>query len=230
MLGQVELIDRIEAAVRRVGSLLRRVGGPNATRENYPAQILATAAQSLYLIETACDDLRNNRPLEAFLMVETGRQSAALRTDAADFANRLADMYVNWAKKRRMQHHILVSKREKSADGFMFVLAVGGFGAHTLLESETGLHVFERPGQGSDKTARVNARVTVVPQPDEPANPSADARRKQAREAFAGFEFPSRKVVRRYREAPSPLVRDAVRSWRTGRCDRVFDGDFDLFE
>ena len=38
------------------------------------------------------------------------------------------------------------------------------------------------------------------------------------------------KVVRRYRETPSPLVRDAVRGWRTGRCDRVFDGDFDLFE
>jgi ATP-dependent Clp protease ATP-binding subunit ClpC len=35
-------------------------------------------------------------------------------------------------------------------------------------------------------------------------------------------------VVRRYREAPSPLVRDA-RGWRTGRLDRVLAGDFDLF-
>jgi ATP-dependent Clp protease ATP-binding subunit ClpC len=35
--------------------------------------------------------------------------------------------------------------------------------------------------------------------------------------------------VRRYREHPAPLVRDAVRGWRTGRAERVFGGDFDLF-
>jgi ATP-dependent Clp protease ATP-binding subunit ClpC len=36
-------------------------------------------------------------------------------------------------------------------------------------------------------------------------------------------------VVRRYRPEPAPLVRDAVRGYRTGRLDRVLDGDFDLF-
>jgi ATP-dependent Clp protease ATP-binding subunit ClpC len=34
--------------------------------------------------------------------------------------------------------------------------------------------------------------------------------------------------VRRYREWPSPLVRDGVRGWRTGRLDHVLGGDFDL--
>ncbi len=29
-------------------------------------------------------------------------------------------------------------------------------------------------------------------------------------------------------EAPSPLVRDTATGWRTGRLDRVLDGDFDL--
>lgn len=230
ILGQAELIDRIEAATRRVGSLLRRVGGPRSKRENYPAKIITTAAQSLYLIEIACGDLRGDRPLEAFLKVETGRQSAATREAAVAFANRLAEMYLSWAKRRRMQFNILVSKRDDKPDGFMFVLAVGGFGAHTLLAGETGLHVFERPGKGSDKTSRVSARVSVVPQPAEPVNASVEARRRQAHDAFAGVEFPDRKVVRRYREEPSPLVRDAIRNWRTGRCDRVFDGDFDLFE
>jgi hypothetical protein len=37
-------------------------------------------------------------------------------------------------------------------------------------------------------------------------------------------------VVRRYRERPSPLVRDAVRGWRTGYIERVLDGNFDLIE
>jgi hypothetical protein len=35
-------------------------------------------------------------------------------------------------------------------------------------------------------------------------------------------------VVRRYRRAPSPLVRDSVRGWRTGRIDLVLDGNFDV--
>jgi ATP-dependent Clp protease ATP-binding subunit ClpC len=35
-------------------------------------------------------------------------------------------------------------------------------------------------------------------------------------------------VVRRYRTEPSPLVRDTVREWRTGRLDRVLAGQFDV--
>jgi ATP-dependent Clp protease ATP-binding subunit ClpC len=36
-------------------------------------------------------------------------------------------------------------------------------------------------------------------------------------------------IVRRYREEPSPLVRDSGKGWRTGRFDLVVNGDFDLF-
>lgn len=36
-------------------------------------------------------------------------------------------------------------------------------------------------------------------------------------------------IVRRYRERPSPLVRDTIGGWRTGRIDRVLIGDFGLF-
>lgn len=35
-------------------------------------------------------------------------------------------------------------------------------------------------------------------------------------------------ALRRYREEPSPLVRDGVRQWRTGRLDLVLAGNFDL--
>ena len=34
-------------------------------------------------------------------------------------------------------------------------------------------------------------------------------------------------MVRSYRELPDPLVKDRSRGWRTGRLDRVLDGDFD---
>ena len=43
-------------------------------------------------------------------------------------------------------------------------------------------------------------------------------------------EAPGSTIVRRYRERPTPLVRDAVRGWRTGRLDFVLAGGFDLVE
>ena len=50
----------------------------------------------------------------------------------------------------------------------------------------------------------------------------------RARSAFADAALPAQ-VVRRYRDGPAPLVRDAVRNYRTGRYDRVLQGDFDVF-
>jgi hypothetical protein len=35
-------------------------------------------------------------------------------------------------------------------------------------------------------------------------------------------------VVRRYRSGPSPLVRNADGSWRSGKFDAVLRGNFDL--
>jgi ATP-dependent Clp protease ATP-binding subunit ClpC len=35
-------------------------------------------------------------------------------------------------------------------------------------------------------------------------------------------------IVRRYRGAPGPMVRDMVQGWRSGRLDAVLSGDFDL--
>ena len=69
--------------------------------------------------------------------------------------------------------------------------------------------------------------VQVVARPLEPADGAAELR-AQATAALSGTPV-STTVVRRYREQPSPLVRDSVRNWRTGRVDRVLAGDFDLF-
>jgi ATP-dependent Clp protease ATP-binding subunit ClpC len=48
-----------------------------------------------------------------------------------------------------------------------------------------------------------------------------------ARTALDALPAPTT-IVRRYRGEPSPLVRDSVRDWRTGRLDRVLLGDFDI--
>ena len=46
---------------------------------------------------------------------------------------------------------------------------------------------------------------------------------------LASLVRPQPQIVRRYRERPSPLVRDTIGGWRTGRIDRVLIGDFGLF-
>ena len=51
---------------------------------------------------------------------------------------------------------------------------------------------------------------------------------KMADEAFDAAAPVQPAVVRRYQVSASPLVRDKVRHWRSGRLDLVLDGQFDL--
>ena len=90
------------------------------------------------------------------------------------------------------------------------LLAVSGFGAWRIVRGETGVHLFELPAGGSGRTFnRVNAEVVVAAQPDEPRERDAAARRAQAERAIEAVS-PAPSVIRRYREEPSPLVRDTT--------------------
>ena len=103
------------------------------------------------------------------------------------------------------------------------VLDVSGIGAYQILAPEAGLHVLESP-VGERTFDRIVVQVAVAPRPA--AGPEADPV-EQAGRVLAELP-PAGTIVRRYRTKPSPLVRDAVRRWRTGRLDRVFAGDFDV--
>src|SRR5690606_15071131 len=141
-------------------------------------------------------------------------------------AGRVAARYRAWAEKRRMELEVL-DDRLTGGDDPRCVLACAGFGAWTLLSPESGLHVLV--GQDARRnTLRHRVRVTVAPCPNEPAPEDPAARLKGALQACRAVEGDPTRVVRRYSDEPSPLVRDAVRGWRTGRVDRVFAGDFDL--
>ncbi|MGB8511104.1 MAG: AAA family ATPase [Pyrinomonadaceae bacterium] len=117
-----------------------------------------------------------------------------------------------------------------SPSSYRALLAVSGFGAYSILQREAGLHILETP-QDEKSFNRARVQVRVVAQPDEPpTGHGQEALRRQAEDALAFDEQkgvpPS--IVRRYREEPSPLVRDSVRGWRTGKLERVLGGDFDL--
>jgi len=128
-------------------------------------------------------------------------------------------MYCHWAERRR----VVFSEIKDGAGRASPILHFTGFGAFRTLHAEAGLHVFDE--QVGDTARRLVARVTVA------AGPEQDV--LQAGHFTCATELllavPAKPtIVRRYREVPAPMVRDATRGWRTGRLDKVLDGDFDL--
>ncbi len=241
VLGRIEYMDRIESGLRTAESLAERLVGGARKRDRWPAEMLQRLGERLYLIGVAIDDVWNGRPDAAYLSVSTfvGRGSDPMTT--LRFATRLADMYRRWSERRGMTLTELTPGNRGRADGpsaseTVAVFAIGGFGAHSLLEPEHGLHVLDEPGDPDDDRRtrsgpRHQARVRVAAQPDEPVLEARDGRSASlsvARERLGVARPEDHRIVRRYREEPAPLARDAIRGWRTGRLDLVWGGAFDI--
>lgn len=227
-LGQVEYMSRIETGYQTAERLLERLkGGSDKERVIHSPQLLGQLAHQLYLLEEAIGGLQNGKANDAFIEVIAGRDPSLDDEQQDTFAAQVGNMYARWAEKRRMRHKILFES-SNPAKPHHLMLAVSGYGAFAILEREAGLHVLEEPGRGRS-VLRYKVHVRVVPQPEEPAGNEPDALLHQARDSFKQLNGQQKlTIVRRYREKPSPLVRDSVRQWRTGRLDRVLDGDFDL--
>jgi hypothetical protein len=103
---------------------------------------------------------------------------------------------------------------EESADAgelYWLLLAVTGYSAFSILSPEAGLQVFEIPEEEGKSFRRQTVRVRVVSQPDQPPDPSEGLKRQAIRIPDA-CATGSLVIVRRYRDKPSPLVRDSVRA------------------
>ncbi|MDT5271581.1 MAG: ATP-dependent Clp protease ATP-binding subunit ClpC [Acidobacteriota bacterium] len=231
VLGAVEYMDRIEAGLDTAGSLLARLRG---NRKRLPPDLVARLAEQLYLLDSACRGMAEGQPRDAFLLVTAGREPGADRARSDDFARTLARMYRRWAERRRMRLELIEEHEGAHSNGagaeeYRALLAVSGYAAYTILQHEAGLHMLETPQDEKSSFRRATASVRVVGQPEEPAGRRPEALREQAERALStDAHAPQQQVVRRYREEPSPLVRDSARGWRTGRLERVLDGDFDL--
>ena len=185
-------------------------------------------AEQMYLLAEANRSLNQKLPKDAYLMLESG-SGPVLQSEAdGAFIKQIQEMYRQWGQKRRMRQDMLQSLDESlDAASGCIILAVSGLGAYSILQPESGLHVFEIPKKGSAYD-RISVRVKVVGQPETPTTGN-ESRLRQARSLFEAEETARAVVVRRYRREPSPLVRDSVRDYRTGLIDRVLSGDFDLF-
>ena len=109
---------------------------------------------------------------------------------------------------------------------YQVLFLVSGFGSFGNLAAESGLHVFETPNEKGGFN-RIRARVQVASVQVEPT----DQRRSKGSIATDALDQAAPQkivIVRRWRKEPSPLVRDSVRGWRTGRLDQVLAGNFDI--
>ncbi len=219
VLGNAEYMDRIEAGFATAESLRQRLQRSQRIDSGASPQVAQLLAQRLYLLETALDGLQRGTPRDAFLLI---RASGGPDTGNQQFVGRLAEMYRAWARRRGMR----LEELPNPLDGAHALFAISGFGAYAILRPEAGIHQLEVPNRtrSFDRHAAV---VQVAPRPEEPASATPGGLRAQAKWALAE-SGESSIVVRRYREDPSPLVRDSVRNWKTGRIDRVLAGDFDL--
>jgi ATP-dependent Clp protease ATP-binding subunit ClpC len=223
VLANIELADRIEGGARSALSLSGRLSSRAAAKTNSPRTLLRALAQQLYLLEAALEDLDAGVASDVFLSVEA-MVGEPTPNDSSTWLARLAQMYELWAHKRQMRFHRLADLH--AAASSTILMAIGGLGAHAILGRESGLHVFEIPDADSS-FLRQSVRVRVAPQPVKP-RPSAQPEADYARACLSGASLGASNIVRRYREQPSPLVRDGVVGWRTGKLERVLGGDFDL--
>ena len=101
------------------------------------------------------------------------------------------------------------------------------FNEYGPTEATIGCCVFEVP-RDETKFDRIRVRVEVAGVPVGVPDKAAD----RAVEAATLLDELAGKVevVRRYRRDPSPLVRDSIRHWRSGRLDAVLAGSFDVLD
>ncbi|MBN7136262.1 hypothetical protein A7A76_01890 [Lysobacter enzymogenes] len=208
-LDRIERRDRIESALDTAVRLQQRL-----SRDGGNASFAQSLAQLLFLLGLAVDALRAGRPQDALVEIDLSDSAQRQGEELRQWWQRVLAMYQGWAQRRNMRVQVLREDRERGSAW----LAVSGFGAFDLLEHEAGLHVYE--DKAEDATQRLSVLVQVAP--DLPGR----ARQPQAAQAPA-FEA-ERRIARRYRRSPSPLVRDGVRGWRSGRIDRVLAGEFDV--
>jgi len=212
ILAQAEYLDRLEAALQTALKLGRRL--ERSANGTGAGQLAGLLALRLHVLQSAIAGIDDTPDVFLRLHPATSDDDDA----GVRWVDQLSAMYEQWADRRGMRISRLHSEEH--------LYAVSGLGAAAILAPEAGLHLFEAVDNADDRRVeRLHALVEVAPWTPAPVESDLAER---AREALERSETRSI-VVRRYRAEPAPLVRDAVRRYRTGRLERVLAGDFDLF-
>ncbi len=230
VLGEVEYRERVETGLEAAGRLLPKIASHDTgPRKHYPRKLVGQAAGRLQLLELACRSLEIGSPWEAFVQIESLQGPAAEDHGADQWVDRLDGMYRQWGRKRKMHIKVLENVARKSGRNRSLILSVSGYAAYDILAPEAGLHVWEQPDPQRPKSSiQYKVLIRVAAFSDDRVAESAKELLQAARELMAEPQSGVPRLVRTYRELPDPLVKDRHRGWRSGRLDRVLDGDFDL--
>ncbi len=199
VLDLLERVDRIEDGLRTMRSLLVRLSRGSGRGAALPVR---RAALQLLVLRAAIESVLQEEPEDARVELRPADPHGAA---ALAWRDRLAQMYLRWAAGRGLRAIQAAGDREHAA----IVLRISGGAAFRLLLAESGVHVLDT--HAGREESRSSVRVVVDSDPPR-GLAAADTGR----------------ICRRYDDGPSPLVRDLVRGWRSGRLDRVLAGDFDL--
>jgi len=220
-LAQIALMDRVKAAADTAVSLQARQAKGSERAGKSSRELIQRLALQIHLVKEGIADVVAAAPVEVAVVVEPALARPGLGDDdATAWCAQVLGMYRAWAKSRRMQ----LTEVANPAQRHLPWLLVSGFGAHRVLSQEMGLHVMEQEDGGA--TDRSTARVRVVPAPL--GDPPPDRLKAQIKARLEALPA-TLAIVRRYREAPSPLVRQmAGAPWRSGKLGAVLAGNFDI--
>jgi ATP-dependent Clp protease ATP-binding subunit ClpC len=222
-LADAEYLDRLQAALATAESLGQRLARRLRSNGHGGARdLVGLLSTRLYVLDSALIGIADDVPADVFVRIRASGDESA--EEGSAFVELLAGMYAAWSERRGMRVHVLDDGPGER------LLSATGLGCGEILRRESGVHTLERvePREAGGQTVeRVSALVHVAPWQPGPQTDRAGLLHR-ARTALEQEPL-TMAVVRRYRPEPAPLVRDAVRGYRTGRLDRVLDGDFDLF-
>jgi ATP-dependent Clp protease ATP-binding subunit ClpC len=214
--SRYELIDRVLEARRTAQRLHERLQTSAGKGGKISRELVARLALQLHLVRQGIDDVFANAVDDTIVSVEPAAAGGDAPADAVrEWCDQLRAMYRNWATARHMRIREISMGPSRAP-----VFAIAGFGALRTLRDEAGLHVFEV----KDGT-RPTARIRVCAAPAELGN---DQRTVRVIDEVLAKSEDNTAIVRRYRKDPDPLVRDARKSWRSGKLDAVLAGAFDV--
>jgi len=150
-----DLIDRVEALEERIA------GARDALEKGASRRALESAAQEVRALEEALRSARR----ELVVLGAAGRVDALMEcrvvgTSGPEMRDRLAAMYVEWAKHRG---YTVTWWRDPRDDEESWLLGVRGPYAFGLLRGEAGLHRLRLAGTAENPGRRVVAAVRVAP-------------------------------------------------------------------
>ena len=162
--SDLDAVDAVEASLKDAAEIIEVLGDEEGAEDEADAMI-ARAVRSLDDLEMAANF---DRPYDSHGAIVTIRAGAG-GTDAADWVQMLARMYLRWAENHGYETHVIEEMPGDEAGLRSITFIIRGKNAYGMLESERGVHRLVRisPFDNQGRRQTSFAEVDVVPEMEE---------------------------------------------------------------